>query len=154
MKQTPELDRIQERMKAGHLTLEGFLGPDTRKLVDILAADEAAVGRLETTHAAIAARMYEFRDAGMDGLGEFRKVPPHFEVKVDSVRGKLPSPFDDGRIFGKINVTVRNTAKNKSVTYTELHIHMIEDHGFYEGKGHTYRLEPAELFDVLEVEPE
>jgi hypothetical protein len=154
MKQTPEMDKYQERMKAGHLTLEGFLGPDKRKLVDILIEDDATVNRLGLTHEQIAKKMYELRDAGARGLGEFIRVEPNFEVKVESVRGKLPSPFDDGKIFQKINISIENTRLKKSLTFTELHIHMIEDHGFYEGKGHVYRLDPQQLAEILEIEPE
>ena len=57
MKQTPELDRIQQRMKAGELTLHGFLGNDTRSLADILDEDDRTVRSLGTTHAKIAAAM-------------------------------------------------------------------------------------------------
>jgi hypothetical protein len=31
MKQTPEFDKIQQQMKKGVITLDGFLGDDTRK---------------------------------------------------------------------------------------------------------------------------
>ena len=40
MKQTPEYDKIQEQMRKGVITLDGFLGTDERKLVDIIASDD------------------------------------------------------------------------------------------------------------------
>lgn len=85
------------------------------------------------------------------GLGEFISVPPHFEVKVDSVRGKLPCPFGDPGIFQKTNTTVKNLTLNKEITYTDLNIHMILAHGFFQGKGSPFRIEPGELVELLEI---
>lgn len=154
MKQTVQMNRIQEKMRPGVITRDGFLGTDTRKLVDILLEDEAEVRRGNLTHARLAQRMIELRDAGMAGLGDFISVEPHFEVRVDSVRGKLPCPFGDPGIFPKTNVTVRNLALGRELTYTDLHIHLIGSHGFYEGRGSEFRLDPADLVAVLEVSPE
>lgn len=153
MKQTPQMEMIRNAMRPGAITRDGFLGSDTRALADIIEADSAAVLRLGLTHDRIARRMREFEAAGGKGLGLPTEVPPHFEVTVDSVRGKLPCPFGHQGIYGKTNVTVRNLATNRQIMFTNLNIHMIERHGFYEGLGAAFRCEPAELADVLEIEP-
>ena len=145
MKQTPQMQRVQENMRPGAITLEGFLGSDRRNLGDILIEDDAEVKRMGLTHEEIASRMNELREAGKEGLGEFITVPPHFEVRVDSVRGKLPCPFEHPGLFPKTNITVRNTRLDREITYTDLQIHLIEAHGFYEGKGSRYRIDPEEL---------
>ena len=151
MKQTPEYDSIQRQMLPGVITLEGFLGTDTRKLIDILNEDDSAVRRSEKTHEQIAQRMQFFRDAGMPGLGEFMSIDDVFDVRVDSVRGKLPSPFGGPGMYDKVNTTVVNKRLGREVTFTDLHIHFIRDHGFYEGKGSLFRLEPHDLIEILEV---
>lgn len=151
MKQTPEYDSIQRQMLPGVITLEGFLGTDTRKLIDILREDDSAVRRSEKTHEQIAQRMQFFRDAGMPGLGEFMSIDDVFDVRVDSVRGKLPSPFGGPGMYDKVNTTVVNKRLGREVTFTDLHIHFIRDHGFYEGKGSLFRLEPHDLIEILEV---
>ncbi len=151
MKQSPDLTTAQERMKPGVITSCGFLGPDRRNLIEILVEDEALVQRLNTTHKQIAQRMKELRDKGLAGLGMFEKVEDRFEVKVDSMRGQLPSPFEDHIMIGKQNTVVRNLKLNKEVTYTDIHIHMIEFHGFYQGKGSVFRIEPEDLVEILEV---
>jgi len=153
MKQTVQMDRIQEKMQPGVYTRDGFLGTDRRKLIDILIEDDEAVKRMDLTHQLIAARMVEMRDSGMRGLGEFIDVGPHYEVRVLSVRGKLPCPFGDPGIFPKTNTVVRNTRLDREVTFTDLHIHMIGSHGFYEGKGSPFRLEPPILAEVLDIKP-
>jgi hypothetical protein len=151
MKQSPEYDAIQRQMLPGVITLSGFLGSDTRPLIDILIEDEGTVLRADTTHQAIAEKMQYFRDAGIGGLGEFMHLDDRFDVRVDSVRGKLPSPFGGPGMYEKVNTTVVNKALGKEITYTDLHIHFVKDHGFYEGKGSLFRLEPTDLIEILEV---
>ncbi len=151
MKQTVQLQKAQESMRPGVITRDGFLGADRRNLIDMLIEDDEAVKRRSLTHPEVAGRMIELRDAGLRGLGEFVEVEPHFEVRVDSVRGKLPCPFGDPGVFPKTNITVRNLALGRELTFTDLHIHLIYAHGFYEGKGSPFRLEPLELIGVLEV---
>ena len=151
MKQTPEMDKIQFAMRPGAICRDGFLGTDKRKLIDILIADDADVKRLGLSHATIVEKMRHFRNQGIKGLGEFISVPPHFEVRVDSVRGKLPCPFGHPGIIPKTNTTVKNLQTGKEITYTDLNIHMIGAHGFYEGKGACFRLEPKKIIEILEV---
>jgi len=152
MKQTVEMDKVQHNMRPGCITLKGLLGEDRRNLVDILIEDDGEVKRLGTSHEAIATRMQELRDAGVQGLGESLTVEGRYEVRVDSVRGKLPCPFEDG-VVQKTFIQVRNIELDRTITYTDLHIHMIREHGFYEGKGSAFRLPPHDLVAILDVPP-
>jgi hypothetical protein len=153
MKQSPQLAAIQECMRPGVITAHGFLGADARALAEIIEADGAQVARLGLTHASIAARMRSLHAAGAAGLGEFIDVPPHFEVRVDAVRGKIPCPFGDRALEQKGFTVVRNASLGREVTFTALHVHLIEAHGFYQGAGSPFRLEPADLAVVLGIEP-
>ena len=154
MKQSPQLQKAQDSMKPGVITLYGFLGADERNLIDILTEDDGAVKRLGLSHDHIGRRMEEFREKGKAGLGEYIHVAPNFQVRVESVRGKLPSPFGGPGLYAKTNITVHNETANRQVTYTDLHIHLIKDHGFYQGKKSRFRLNPEDLAVVLEIEPE
>jgi len=154
MKQTVQMREIQERMKPGVITRDGFLGKDRRNLIDMLQEDDAEVKRRNLTHKQIADRMLRFREAGKKGLGEFISVPPHFEVRVDSVRGKLPCPFKHPGLIRKTNITVKNLHSNREITYTDMHIHMIGEHGFYEGRGSSFRLEVKDIVETLEILPQ
>jgi hypothetical protein len=151
MKQTVQMSEIQERMKPGVITRDGFLGKDRRNLIDILQDDDAEVKRRNLTHKQIAERMVQLREAGKRGLGEFISVPPHFEVRVDSVRGKLPCPFKHPGLIRKTNISVKNLKTNREITYTDMHIHMIGEHGFYEGRGSNFRLEIKDILETLEI---
>ncbi len=154
MKQSPELQKAQESMRPGAITLYGFLGSDERNLIDILTDDDGVVKRLGLSHEHIADRLEELRDLGKDGLGEFTKVGSHFHVRVESVRGKLPSPFGGPGLYQKTNTIVKNDALDQEVVYSDLHIHLIRNHGFYQGRGSRFRLDPVVLARALEIEPE
>jgi hypothetical protein len=151
MKQPPHLAEAQKQMQPGVITSAGFLGDDPRGLAEILDDDDARVRRLGLTHEAIAARMRELRDAGAAGLGERTDVPPHFQVRVESVRGKLPCPFGDRCLVQKGFTAVKNTATGETVTFTDLAIHLIEAHGFYQGRGSPFRLDPERIAAVLDL---
>lgn len=149
MKQSVEYNIIQDNMRPGAITRDGMLGHDRRNLRDIIEADDAAVRRLGLTHASVAARMRGLRDAGREGLGETVTVAERFDVRVDSVRGKLPCPFLHEGLFEKEFVEVLNRGNGARTTFTALNIHMIEAHGFYEGLGSPFRLDPARLARAL-----
>lgn len=145
------MDAIQRRMAPGVITLDGFLGDDSRTLTEIIDWDDREVKRLGVTHTDIVTRMAELREAGRRGLGNCVSVPPNFEVRVESVRGKLPCPFGHPGLIRKTFTIVRNLAADKTITFTDINMHMIGEHCFYEGKGGPFRLDPAELVEVLEV---
>lgn len=151
MKQIAQLDRIQAQMQPGVITRDGFLGTDERKLGDILEEDNAAVIRLGVTHQQLADRLRALRVAGACGLGLAVAVEPRFDVRVDSVRGKLPCPFLDGVLLPKVFVEVCDRDSGEEMTYSDLAIHMIEAHGFYQGRGSSFRLEPVRLVRFLDL---
>ena len=129
----------------------GYLGTDSRALASILKADAEAVSRAGCTHAAVASRLKALRDAGLAGLGEPVRVPPHYNVCAESERGRLACPFGDARDIRKTNVTVANRATGACLVFTDLNIHLIEAHGFYEGRGAPFRIEPETALTALEI---
>ena len=138
-------------MQAGNISRDGFLGSDRRPLAKIIRADEEELKKLNLTHQAIAGRMSYFRDKGKRGLGGFVKVKPHFEVSCEVARGFLPCPFDESGKHRKTIVIVRNLRLRKEITFSDMNIHLIAAHGFYEGKGSPFRLEPVDLAQILEI---
>jgi len=139
------------RLKPANTDLDGFLGSDQRPLTEIIRADDETVKKTGLTHQAIAERMKFFREAGKNGLGEFVKVAPHFEVSCEIARGLLPCPFGEAGQHRKTIVIVRNLRLRKAITFSDLNIHLISAHGFYEGRGSPFRLEPVDLAQILEI---
>ena len=138
-------------MQAENISRDGFLGADRRPLAEIIRADAETVKKLGLTHLTIAERMGYFREAGKKGLGEFVKLAPYFEVLCEITRGFIPCPFGEPGRHRKTIVTVRNLRLRKEITFSDLNIHLIAVHGFYEGKGSPFRLEPDKLAQILEI---
>ncbi|MEJ5274149.1 MAG: hypothetical protein WH035_08465 [Spirochaetota bacterium] len=152
MKQDLFYSKVQERMKKGNLVLNGFLGEDKRNLVDIIDDDNEKVKRLGLTHEIIAEKLIEFKEIGLKGLEQFVDYKDHFKIKVEIYRGKLPCPFGEKGIYQKSEIIVINTKINEQIKYSDLSIHLIKEHGFYQGIGSPYRLDPEKLVKVLEIE--
>ena len=138
-------------METGNILLDGFLGTDRRSLAEIIRADEEALKKLRLASKIIAERMTCFREAGKNGLGEFVAVAPHFEVSCEIARGLIPCPFGEAGLHRKTTVTVRNLLLRKEITFSDLNIHLISAHGFYEGHGSPFRLAPVDLAQILEI---
>ncbi len=153
MKQNPEMLQAQRNMQPGVLTMHGFLGDDRRDLVQIIDEDASRLRELNLSPEKMADKMEYFREQGKKGLGEFIKVEPHFAVKVDSVRGKLPCPFGGPGMMPKTNITVKNLKEGVEITFTDMNIHCIRGHGFFEGMGSFFRTDPETLARVLEISP-
>ncbi len=149
MRQSPALQQIQNNMAPGAYTAHGFLGDDQRNLIDIIKSDEQLVAKLGVTHKQIASKMKEMTKMGIKTPDVPVIVQGKYEVLVDDHRGFIPCPFADNVKEIKRNTQVRNLASNDIVYWSDLNIHMIEQHGFYEGNGSIFRNDPTTLFSVL-----
>jgi hypothetical protein len=138
-------------MRPGVLTRDGYLGRDHRKLADILAADSEALRRLGLTHADVAAKMAHLTTAGRRGLGTPVVVDGRLEVSVDEWRGVSVCPWEHKVAYRKGLATVRNLSTGEEMGWTEIQVHLVGEHGFYNGAGSAYRIDPAAAARVLEV---
>jgi len=148
MKMTPELKKAQENMSPGVITAEGFLGTDKRNLSSILDEDAQIMRSLEIRPDEVARMLRHFMKEGQKGLGEPVTVDGKWIVRTDEARGYLVCPWEDG-IFRKINVTVEREDTCEKVHFTDLSIHLLEAHGFLEGRGSTFRLNLEKLTHIL-----
>lgn len=151
MKQTPRLQAIQVNMQPGSLSAQGFLGDDSRNLADILSSDQSEVDRLKLSHQMIAAKMQELTDTGKAGLGKPVRLNNDYEIAVEDYMGKIPCPFQDSRMLDKCHTCAVNLKNGKQYCWTDLNIHMIKEHGFYEGKGSCFRIDPREIAEFLQL---
>jgi hypothetical protein len=152
MKQTVEMDKIQHNMRPGCITLKGLLGEDRRNLVDILIDDD---GRGQAAgHEPRGDRLAHAGAARRRGTGSGREH--HGGRPLRGARGQRTGQAAlpvRGWVVQKTFVQVRNIEQDRTITYTDLHIHMIREHGFYEGKGSAFRLPPHDLVAILDVPP-
>ena len=148
MKQSPLFEQAQERMAPGEITKEGFLGTDTRTLTEIIDADTAEVGRLGLTHARLAEKLEEVTHQAIFALGAPVCVGP-IETSANEAMGKLPCPFGHPGLYPKAILEGCRCDTGQRLRWTALQVHLIAEHGFYEGKGSHFRLEPAEVARFL-----
>lgn len=148
MKQTPELDLVQARMRPGILTLKGFLGDDDRKLVDIIQADQQSFARLGITPAQIADRLEQLATLGADLMEEEILVENRYRIRVRDDRGKIPSPWSDG-LFEKGDVDLVDNQTGKTLKWNRLTLRLLTAHGFCGGLGSEYRIDPDETAAIL-----
>lgn len=149
MKATPKELKAVQKMQPGVITLNGFLGSDTRSLNEIISEDLAALDRLGYTTAQIAERMEYFTRLSWDSYLEGELIDGIYLVQSEAYRGKLPCPFGHKGIYRKATTRLTNTKNQTEVCWSSLNIHLIGEHGFFEGRGSTFRLDPEILVKAL-----
>jgi hypothetical protein len=151
MKLPPHLQTVVDRMRPGVLCREGFLGDDDRPLPEILDSDDAEVESLGLSHERIAAELQKVLEAARGGFETPVRVGEHLVAVHREAMGPIPSPWSEGRVFSKGEVELTDEQSGRVFRFTPLSIHLIAAHGFYEGRGSRYRLEPAEIAEVLDI---
>ncbi len=151
VKQSPVLDRIEQNMRPMCLCQWGFLGYERRKLIEILTDDQGTVNSLGLSHETIARRLRVITDEARHGLGDPIVVDGKFEVQVQEVRGSIPCPWGHPGLYRKSHVELEKIETGETLVWSDLAIHLIEEHGFYQGRGSPYRLEPAAAKRILEL---
>jgi len=151
VKQSPELDRIQQNMRPLCLCQQGFLGNDPRKLIEILTEDQGTVNSLGLSHAIIAERLKAITEKARGGWGDPVVVEEKFEVEVHEARGRMPCPWGHPGLYPKTHIRLKKIGTGENLVWSDLAIHLIEEHGFYQGRGSPYRLDPLKVKLILEI---
>ncbi|MFP4475178.1 MAG: hypothetical protein ACLFOY_06425 [Desulfatibacillaceae bacterium] len=149
--QGPDLDEAERRMRPCEDYPHCFLGEDDRKLIQILDDDRGRVHALGLTHEDIADRLEELTEAGKQGLGEPVVVDDRYEVRVDAARGKIPCPFGHPGLYRKTQVRLRRLDTGETLLWTDLALHMVREHGFYQGRDSRYRINPEDARRILDL---
>lgn len=149
MKENPQEHDIKKDMAPGRIIADGYLGTDTRTLEAIIAEDEAVLASLGVTKEQVAAKMQAITMAALEGFGDPLDIEDTYTAQALEFMGFHGCPFKDGKRLAKRNTYVTNKKTEESMVWSDLNIHLIEKHGFFEGKGAQYRLEPAHLVPFL-----
>ena len=152
MKQTYQEKIKRINFEPGQITKNGFLGTDQRHIHDIIQADEHILSRLEVNSNQIADRMQYFIEQGKKGLETLVTIG-NYQLLFQWDRGMLPCPFGERGLHHKLVAEVLNKKINRSVRFSQLNVHLIRMHGFFGGKGSSFRIEPEEIVHVLDIKP-
>ncbi|OIP89743.1 MAG: hypothetical protein AUK55_13965 [Syntrophobacteraceae bacterium CG2_30_61_12] len=147
--QSPDLDQVEARMRPSPDFRHGYLGRDQRRLIQILTAGEARVRALGLSHEAIADRLDQLTLGAQSGYGETVLLEQKYIVTATVARGKIPCPWDHPGLYRKTHIDLRRTDSDDRLVWTDLSIHLIREHGFYQGEGSPYRLDPEAIHRVL-----
>lgn len=150
MKQNPKNEALRENLKAGKLAREGFLGEDTRQLEQIVADDAAMLAGVDLSAQDVGDAMRALTRLGLEGQGA-EVESRDFRILVEEYMGFMPCPFRDGRRAAKRNTRATLKASGETMAWTDMGIHLIQAHGFFQGKGSPYRLEPLALAAFLQL---
>lgn len=143
------MQKLEQMLRSSVFAAGGFMGSDARTATEVIDADAATLSHLGVTAERVAARMQECTEVAIKGLGNWVEVDAGCEARVDESRGWIPCPWSDGKRFRKRVTTVKRTDSGRTVNWSDLSIHLIATHTFFEGKGSFFRIEPADLVDVL-----
>lgn len=146
MKENPADQALRDRLEPGHISVEGFLGDDKRPLADIIAADTAIVEAAGLTVKELGGFLEHLHVTGDEGWES--RVPMYdgkISVRSDETLGQIPCPFACGAHCHKAEIAVKDAEGNDLLRFTPLDAHLISEHGFFEGHGAHYRVEPQAL---------
>lgn len=149
MKRSPYMQKLEEMLRSSRIVAGGFMGDDPRRVEEIIDSDAAEVARLGLTPEMIADRMQEITDTAIEKLGNWTEIGPKLLARVDEAKGTMVCPWPEPGRYAKRVTYVRNQQTGREIHWSDLNIHMIRKHGFFEGKGSDFRQEPATLADML-----
>ncbi len=153
MKRSPQMEQLEELLRASRVVSGGFLGRDPRILEEILEADAVELAGLGVTPEELAARMEEITRKARAGLGTPVVIDERREAIADDNRGQIICPWPHAGRYDKTVTTVRRTDTGETIRWSQLSRHFIEEHGFFQGRGSEFRLEPKALVRVILAGP-
>mgnify|MGYP000950565035 CR=1 FL=1 len=149
MKQSPQTKKLEEMMRSSKIVSGGFLGSDQRQLSEIIDADIAEVQKAGRSIAQVVERMTELTAKANELFENWVQINDNLQVMSREYKGKIICPWPHAGTFDKRVTTAKRMDCDKEICWTDLNIHMIAEHGFFEGKGVAFRVDPKELIDII-----
>jgi hypothetical protein len=115
----------------------------------VIDADAGELSKLGLTKEQVAERRQEITQVAISGLGSWVQVGGDLEGKVDEAKGWLVCPWPHkGKLAKRITI-VKVIETGETIRWSDLNIHLIGEHGFFEGKGSDFRIEPREIVRII-----
>jgi hypothetical protein len=149
MTNSDKLENFENLPHSADVTAFSIMGTDKRMLSEIVQNDIDRLSKSGVTVAKLVERMKEITEKAIPALGSWTKIDNTHQAKIFEVKGIVPCPWCDSVGLAKRITCVQNTDNNTTVKWTDLNIHLIEQHNFFEGKGAPYRVEPQEVVKAI-----
>ena len=150
MKKNPADAATRDRMQPGAISAEGFLGADDRPIAEIVAADEAVLEEAGVTREQLGDMLEEIHRRADEGFGATVPLGRGVKAELTEVMGRIPCPFGCGARAHKAVIRV-TLPDERQVLVTPLHAHLIREHGFFQGGGSVFRLEPRDVIAMFRL---
>lgn len=149
MKESPQNKKLEAVLRSSKLVADGFLGNDTRSVSEIIDSDKNELSRHGFTGEQIAGRMQQITNTAKTGLGTWVQIDDNLEAKTEEARGFLPCPWPHAGRFVKRITIARRINTSDTIQWSDLNIHLIGQHCFFQGRGSSFRIEPKELIGMI-----
>jgi hypothetical protein len=151
-RRSPRETDLYQRLGPSRFSGQGFLGEDPREWEEILAADARALDELGISREQLLQALRAVYDQARDRGGDPVELGGSVQAECLECRGAIPSPFSGEGTFPKHQVVVRDSREGETFTITPLGLHLIEKHGFFQGVGSPFRINPTVAVRVLGLE--
>jgi len=172
-------EAFEWRMRPGRSSQAGFLGWKER-LDDVMDRDDRTVKQLDLTYEELATALEKLLEArhralcevdalpvdedGLGGKPETIAADPRFAVGLTYYLGTQACPWSAdwtnacqagspraGSRWSSIDWRIRNLRTGQEMRGPGLAVHLIREHHFFEGLATSYRVDPLELAQLLEL---
>jgi hypothetical protein len=149
MKRSPDTQKLEEILRSPAFSAAGFMGSDMRSLAEIIDSDMADLAKLNYTPQQVAQRMQQITDKAKEALGNWTKIDDTHSAMITEVKGRIPCPWPHAGNFAKRVTTLLDTKTSRRVLWSDLNVHLIAEHNFFEGRGSDFRVEPKQIVEIL-----
>jgi hypothetical protein len=149
MKESPKTKKLEQMLRSSKLVAGGFMGDDSRSFTEVIESDVSQVSKLGYTTEQIAVRMHAITDVAKKGLGNWIKIDDKCQAVVEEAKGFLVCPWPHPGRYAKRITTVERYDSGETIRWSDLNIHLIEKHNFFEGRGAMFRIEPEKLINII-----
>ncbi len=134
---------LHDRLCPTRFSGSGFLGDDSRDWEEIVAADKQALAKHGVRIDHLIAALRNVFEAAVHAQGDEVVVAPGVTATCLECRGRVPSPFRGEGTFAKHQVRVHRSSGEQCFVLTQLGLHLIERHHFFQGRGSPFRVDPV-----------
>jgi hypothetical protein len=154
----PTEEELEKRMRPGAFSKVGFLGRDER-LSEVIAQDSETLRDLNLTYAEIASTLEALITAAENlparkaRLGNVEcRVAVHQGFQIcpwvpDPNRGQCST--GSGVRHASVDWVIANTETGEEMRGPGLIVHLVREHGFFEGRASPNRVDPFQLAGIL-----
>jgi len=106
---------------------------------------------LGLTHEQLAGKLEEALNAAMASFGAPVTIGNHITAVYREAMGRIPCPWGGCGVFPKGEVELTDTGTGETLFFGPLSAHLIARHGFFQGRGTRYRLEPEVICRIFRL---